>query len=504
MEYVQYEQPQSELRLSEVLWSLLAQWKAVLIVALLLALALPGAKLFKDMRSYRAAVDAASKQEMAASETSGESSDSIDERVEQVLSTLPAEDRVVVAYVAQEQELAKEQNRYLSDSIWLNANPANQRTLSLKYYVQKNGEHDLLPILDAYNVFLKRPSVVEEIGARIAPEAEIKYINELVSVNSAAVPDSDASDMLLSVDIVLPEGVDAASVGSFIDSQVKDTNRQLVTTVGEHTIEQISSEEVFRYNTVAVDRRQTISNNINSLQNNIKTQRAGLSDKQKSALNEVTSILAEQDGGKKTSSTATVSQADTVEKPSFSKKFALVGFVGGVFAYVLAYLIYLAVRHRVTSAKGLEPFACSRALGEVRWHGRHGGLLGWLLHSKMVERFRWRNLADVESQVNYVSSAIYSVGKGLEAKDLAILTMLESTTADRVSEGFVAGIASQGLTAEIVDVSGKPEERLFLALENAVLVVEEGAKESDVWNVSELCRAYDVRLVGNVFVGMTS
>lgn len=504
VEYTQNEKPEGELKLTEIFWQLLAQWKAILIIALVFAIALPGFKLLKDMREYRSAVDNATANSNVASENVSEAP--AESRVEELLETLSGNDRIAVEYLSQQQQLAQEQYEYLTESIWLTSDPANQRTLSTQYYLLREGEGDLQPIIDAYSVCLKRPKVTAEIGRVVAPETDIKYINELVTITGSLVPDSQASGAILTVDIVLPKEAESSMVSALIDSIMNDVCSELRTAIGEHTVSRLSSEEQYRYNTSAIDRRQIINNNINGLQSNIKTQRASLSDPQKSVLNEITDILAEEDKTDKGNAASNSSEVGSEEavaniaKPSFSKKLTVLGFAGGVFLYAFAYLVLVVTRGRVSSLGELEPFVCGRSLGQIRWHGQYDGL-SKLLHSKAVENLRWRSCGPIESQIERTVSTIDSTCKNSDVHELSILTMLNDATGEQVASE-IAGMANQaGISTTCLSANGDIDENMFLTLSNAILMAERGAKCSDVWKVTELCQAYGVDMLGSVFIG---
>ena len=95
MDYSVYEEPEGELNLKELMWDLLGQWKAILIVALLAAIIVPGAKYLKDTLDYKKALK-------QAEQTAAQASVSADEQIEGVLSSLSQEDRDAVSYLLQQ------------------------------------------------------------------------------------------------------------------------------------------------------------------------------------------------------------------------------------------------------------------------------------------------------------------------------------------------------------------------------------------------------------------
>ena len=115
-----YQQPEIEINLKEVIWDLLEQWKAIIIVAFLMALFLSGLKFQRDLNTYNTA-----QQERKRIAQSGKTAE---ERIDDVISSLPEDEVATVEFMVNQNEWIETEKEYLNKSILMNTNPVNQRT----------------------------------------------------------------------------------------------------------------------------------------------------------------------------------------------------------------------------------------------------------------------------------------------------------------------------------------------------------------------------------------
>ena len=128
-----YKQPEMVINLREIIWDLLERWKAVFMVAILMAVLVAGAKYAKDVNGYNVA--------QAEKEAKAHSAASVEEQIEDVLNALPEDERSTVMTIVNQNNWIEDQKEYINNSILLNSDPTNQRTLCLEYYINA-GEYD--------------------------------------------------------------------------------------------------------------------------------------------------------------------------------------------------------------------------------------------------------------------------------------------------------------------------------------------------------------------------
>ena len=151
-----------EIDLIDLMWKLLMQWKAILIVCIAMGLIVPGIKLAKDQAEYRSALAEKAAAEEQASKPTGE-------RIEAALELLPAGDRQAVMLVVQQQEFADKQQDYLEKSILLSEDPSNQRTLTLNYLLKSDSDTNMKALVDAYDAGRRNEDVMGRLGVVIDP-----------------------------------------------------------------------------------------------------------------------------------------------------------------------------------------------------------------------------------------------------------------------------------------------------------------------------------------------
>ena len=291
MDYSVYEEPEGELNLKELMWDLLGQWKAILVVAVVAAIVVPGAKFLKDTLDYKAALN-------QAEATAAQADVPTEERVESVLSGLAPEDRDVVSYLLRQQEHVRSLNAYLNESIWLNANPYDERYVSLQYYVKADGDVNMQPLVSAYGEYLKRTSVLSKLGQGINPDAKLEYITELLKIGYPAQIDGDSTGLTLTVIVILTEEADADAVVQTIETSMGEAHAELQNALGAHTIQQVTWQESRRFDTEAVDRKSTLTTSLNSMQSNLKTFTTSLTNEQKAAMESIKPLVAAQQDSK--------------------------------------------------------------------------------------------------------------------------------------------------------------------------------------------------------------
>ncbi len=506
------EQPEARIGLSDVLWGLLDQWKAMLLCAVLAAVLVPSIKFAKDSISH--------KQKLASEQGQSQQVEVVkDESIEQVLAELKEEDASAIKTILQQQQLADMQTEYLDSSVLLNLDPTNQRTLYLGYRLDCNEGVDLASLCDAYSVLLKKDSRMDSLGKVLNLDADSDYIYELVSISNSSIPDSETRSAILSVSIVLPEDADAAVVADAVDEYVKQVQAELPEGAGGHAINRFSQNDVKTYNSDAINRRTSLVSDINYYHTQIKTAVAALNDEQKDAYNRIVSILEAQKASKtdelsvtsdSANALAKVEQGDgeqtadkqladaqgqEVESPKFSFKFVLVGFVFGVVAYAVCYVLLLFVRGRVESAGALADYTSTRLLGEV-YQSRAPKGLDRLFHSRIVGKMRFGKYGNEEEQVKRTIATASSVCAHAGTNDIHILRVCGDQNAVEV---LASSFRAHDISADILTIDNDFDERELLPVHNAIMCVDASAKASTVWNLVQLCAEYDITCLGCVY-----
>lgn len=514
MYYATNEEPGTQISMRDLLWDLLGQWKAILIVAVVAACAFVGAKYLMDTKAYGEALQLEQAEEAARASMTKE------EIVEAALAELPESERTGVEHVLNLQQLAAAQRRYLEESIILSVDGTSQRTLNLRYYLHKEGDADLRPIADSYSQRIQSPESIAAIFGMIDPDLDQRYASEILTVSIGDIPDSAAREVMITVTVTLADNTDAEAVTAEVDNRVNQAHTELGSRIGEHTIERIYQTDTVRYNSSTMDKKLSATNALNTLYNNIRNATSNLNKAQKAVLATIDEAMAEEveggdlegvltEGGDATADASATSAAqaegavdgeEELVKPKPEPLYAALGFVGGAVLYALAYLCIVLLRGALGSAQGLEAYTGCRLLGEVYYREAHSGIAK-LFHSRWVEAKRYGGLGSEDDQLIRSATAARSICEHAGTSKVSILSMMGMTQESQaVGEGVVSALRDQGLSVEVIDLASSIEESSLLPVTEAIYLVDGQTKASEVWKLSLLCRDYDVRTLGCFYV----
>ena len=106
----------------EIIFSMLSQWKAVLLVSLIAAIAVSGMKYIRDVKNYNSAANAQQDEVTVAEDK--------DEQIESIYSGLADNDRLIVEQTMRLRNSLEAKNKYMNDSVLMHLNPYNVKVLS--------------------------------------------------------------------------------------------------------------------------------------------------------------------------------------------------------------------------------------------------------------------------------------------------------------------------------------------------------------------------------------
>lgn len=496
MDYKPRLKTEPEINLIDVIWGLLSQWKAVFVVSLIMALLLTGLKYYKDTNAYNASVK--NQEEIEAM-----SKLSPEEQISSILEGLSEEDRLGVEYVIKQKEWLAKGKSYLRDSILMNTDPTNQRTLILDYYIKAtNASEATRTALDyGYLSFANEGALIAELQQIISPESDSNFISELVSVkNNSSNGMISTADSVVEIQVVLPDDVDADAVQGVVNNEIEKFSNEISEEIGPHELRLINASEARLYNQAAADRRTNLNTTTYNINYNLGNLESALSEQQRVAMNSILEIKKQQNAAENAVQENVERNAEEVSKPGISKKFALVGFVLGIILYAIVYILYCGLKGNITSPEQTERYSNSRLLGEIYYKGTHKGLKG-LLNSSIVNGIRCRGKKDTAKQISYITSTIDAVCRKNDAAKVTAMCLPGISAEDHaVIRELEASIKKKGVDLEIIDVDFATVEEKLLSIDFVVCVANEESKAADLINLASLLKSYDTKIIGNVFI----
>jgi len=477
-----------EIDLIDLIWKLLMQWKAMLIVCLLMALIVSGIKLIKDKDDYNAALERYKQLEGTASLTT-------EERIDAALSGLSADESAELEYLLTQQELMSQQREVLNNSI-LFSNPSNQRQLITRYLINSESA-DIQTVADAYATYLHSNDTVGKLKEVIEPNIADDYIAELISTSSDkdTAVDESATSMIYTVSIILPEKADAEAVSATLSSIMSDTGRAVTSIAGDHSLRALDTTDTHVYAEALATAKRNAAKNIADLKTSISNTENALTDEQTAVYETLKTIqttgVATEDADSDTA---------TPEAPTFSRKFALAGFFIGAVLYAGLYMILLVINRNIASASTAESYTCTRLLGEVYCLKERSGLAK-LFESKTVAQWRYKDKLDSAAMTESMAATIDSVCGHRNINNVTLLCSgIGDDFADILSR-IKEKCKSNGRDIYVSVINADTmEESVLSSLDNAIYALSSVTKTARLDDLMRLCNDYGVEALGSVYM----
>lgn len=496
-----YQQTGLVLDLKEIIWNLLSQWKAVVLSALIIAVMVCGAKYMKDIKAYNVAV-------AAQQEAAEEMRLSTDERIEKALSMVPEEEQVLVNYITKEQEWINEQKKYLQESILMKTDPTNQRVLKLTYSIEPADEKMKEEIIDNYYLLIRSEKMLNAVKEIIAPYANNKYISELFyetekEQSATAIYDNQP---LLKVNIVLPEDADIESVSRAIKTVVSEHSEELQKK-SPHSIALTAEEESRVFHENNVQNRTEIFYSINNLEASIKNVQGMLTDSQKTAIAtindiKVEAVASEKEKGDELFQYDTDVTKDANQSPKWSKKYAALGLILGVFLYSCIYIVQMILRKIVGSVAAAEHYTQARTLGELYFEDEIKGLKV-LFHSKPIEKAHCQGKHSLDIQIKKTADTIASICERKKIRSILFLNIINMAGSKKQNECIqllTDCVEGKAINTEIIDAGKDFTEKKLLGVRNSILLISADTNVASLRNIIRLCNEYGISIAGNVYI----
>ena len=446
-----------ELNLADICWKLLMQWRPIIVFSILVALAVSGIKYYKDTATYKTAVQATTEQK---TEKTSYSEKDIKKLQDKLSDT---ELNAVETAVFNQRKILTDQ-KYLNSSILMQIDSQNKHVVYIDYYISgakpkfsellcrsfssRFYDRDILKKLSQTMNEDINPSDLQKVMGELI---DVDYTGTTQSVSTAAGEGYQVSTEVypvITVSVVLPADTDSAAVVKAVNVSMKSISKDLNKTVGKHQLNVLESYDKYTVDNDLKDTQNRVKDEILTSQSNNARAIESFTDDQKSLYNaEIlnlkdemgidatetknssakgsTSASSESDTtSAKESGSDTNSKSDTAsgdksgstsasddsltslsaEKPSFSKKYCAVGFIGGLFIYIVCYILIIALRHRVNSGDDLADVTNLRKFGEYHKYTYTG--FARFIWSKRIYNYYYRRYLSLEETSKYAADGI--------------------------------------------------------------------------------------------------
>lgn len=472
---LQYRQRMSDtfsVRIDELCWRLLEQWKAIGLVALCTM------ALFLGLLHFRYANDSHQENQVK------NHASLITEQ--QIIESLPENKRSVVASAYRFWKQREYLSYYIDNAAIMRIDPNHAKRLRVSWAINAS-ENQINALTNAYMVEVQseqcRKALLDSSGIELSSE----QANDLIFITSQ----DKTNQAVVCFDIFLTDDMDDVAFQEELKRQIDNMYTRLQTEIGEHQIKNYQSE----ISTVSDDRllskQLTILNNFANANNQINTFNNTFSSDQKDAF----AKLQEKNNRKEI-----VEQ--TPEAPrALSARNALVGLMLGFILYLITYYLYLVLSGKIISNHLIEEMHI-RSFGEwYDWDSRGKPLL----HDGFIWKRHHKNNLDREKTLERTKRKLENA---CTCRSVNTLMMAMTADCSEAQKAFIQNIVDyfgpinkNAISVEI-DKINDIDDSAFLNTESVLLIiVDSSTTYKDLECILNLCDDYHKQIIGSLYLG---
>ena len=491
-----------EIDLIDVLWKVAFAWRKCLIVALICAIALPGFMYIRGLRSYNASIEALEQQQQSVGMMSKE------EQSQKALEGLTDDEVKAVNSALRLTENYNAALKYLDNSVAMSIDPYNEEATIVEYYVDSDfktvnpgtNEESYTPsVISAYIDLITNGTIAQTTASLEGVTLSAPFIQELINV------DSKDNGNIIVVTIIAPDSQLRSRIAGVITDTFNAHTGDISAAIGSHSIRVMNEYQVTRIDNDLIKRQSDATSKVTTGKTSLDTATKALSDKQKSALNSLLAMdkkdanesSATNTTDNSTDSNSTVKNADgtTLTKPSFSIKYAVIGFfvgiilVAGVIALIDIFSKKLKYDTELKDIFGIDTYAVFKKEKQYK------GFDAWLY------KMRYKNVRRMtyDESVERLVTGVSLILKNKECDSLYVTGTQMNSLPDNLKASISDGLS--GITVTYGDNVYYTPQSLVAADEcGEVLIVEQlgGSNVDDIAHELTTLHEQDIDVIGGM------
>ncbi|MDO4269088.1 MAG: hypothetical protein Q4C73_11505 [Eubacteriales bacterium] len=462
------EEYEAEIDVKDLFFSVLYQWRLLLLAAVIGAAVLGG---YKTVRG-----------------SAGQTDPVALEPETEKLAQYDAEKLALEKTVGNLMNNIEEQNRYLAEAPLMQINPYKEAeaTAELLVVSSEGTPENLGNVLQAYQYALGDGAYLQETAETLG--TELRYLQELITVQGSRgldgdvminsfrveMPEDGSTEGILSLRAIGPDSQMAERLLEAMLAEAESLQENLAVELGAHTVSLLRRSEGELVDTGLMTRQKTVRDNVSTLTDSLTAF--------EKKLDELTPPAAEN-----------VQQAAAKS----TVKYAVIGFVAGGFAAAVAVCALYILNDKVTSEKEIVNRYRIKNLGEFSQVHRKralGAVDDWL-HRLAGDGKVWPEEAVLEMIAANVSN--YADGK----KTLFVTGLASEALLDKISKNLAAALPEIKIDSERDLISSASARRRLAECEGVILVEEcKQSRYSLIQQELELAGNVGVEVIG-VIVG---
>lgn len=485
-----------DIEIKDLLWEFLRRWRLIVVLALVCGIGLT---------AYQYRIDMNKTDVVTVKKTQ--------EELEKAMGAQDLDE--VTAAVALRRQL-DEKSAYMETSELMRINPYEENVVIMQYYVKTDSEAVATSASEAYIAYVENGYLVQnmiEDGAYKLPPA---YLAELINIvreeGSVYINAKDAKESLklslqgsdisycFNVRVVGKRTEDAEKLAADVKTALQSYSSNLASVVGNHQlllIEETSSvivdqelAELQNWNATAI---KTISNNIDSMKNEMTSDQITLYTYRTTVTLETMTATAE---------TATASPE---KKVSISLKHTIIGvIVGTVLACVLIFGLYLFAA-ALRSAEEIKPLYKVKVLGcvddTVFYKKKVFGFVDSLIVK--LQNYRRKKLT-YEQEVQMICANIAMDCRKNDTQEIVLASSIMEKLPEEIVKSVTAKCEEKGIHIAVVNAISYDAEAFESLVKVGSVVFVEKKRVSlydELYKEIVLCKENDIHVLGMVVLG---
>ncbi len=504
--------------LTDFLWQMLEQWRAILALGLVIGLLFPSVLYVLEMKNYR--------------EKTSTQDESEDAAVRQL-----TQDDLNLLKTLTFYSLWESKREYYENSYLMNVDGTNERRLAIQYYLKADDPRttDIFSIANYYSGLNSDNAFMEKM-AGIIKVRDIKYLRELfvITASNSEKSESGQPGALVNVVVFLPDGTDYEKIRTEVTEYFDSLRNLLSPAMGAYSVNLLYSDVMTYNNQTRIDSQIDSFVKMQSAETNYQKAYEALSAQDKSIVDALVekgnvrkklteirtgfgqdaqyiSLIEKQaemengDGAEEDGEAFNLAEDRLLKKPTFRFLYVIVGFVLSVFLYGGIYFCYLVIDDHLKDEEDAANLTGTRSYGGIFLYP-YTTPLQKFIHDKRIYNRRHGVKGGQVRSAGRLADRIVSKAEHMGTDAVTMISLGKSSAGiDRIlgqQEKYMR--EDCGLQVQQISAAGGPgsiREEAFNHLSPVCIVVLSG--RTSVTMLTELIdrlQEYNVPVLGSIFV----
>ena len=500
-----------EIDLIDILWKIAFAWRQCLIVAVICAILLPGFMYIRGLRGYNASMAQKVQQQTSAVTLTKE------EQREKALSGLTEDEAEAVESALLLTEDYEAAVAYVDAAPAMQIDPYNEEAVVIEYYIDYDRASDengviASSLVSAYDNLITEGIVAQAVTASEETSYLAPYIQDLVNV------DLTSGGNVITVIVIAPDSAFRDRIAAAVTDTFNINRENIAQVIGSHSISVLGEHYVNRIDSDLLSLQSDAKSRVTKGKTDLDTAKKALSDKQKTAL---TSLLAidkadaasdTPEGGEEvqtsdgtaegqttgaSSDNQDAAETTTASKPSFSLKYAAVGFLAGIILVAIVIVLIDIFSKKLNYETELKDIFGVDTYAVFRREKNYKGIDAWLYNL----RYKNRRILTEDEAIRSLVTNISLLMKGRERTLLFMTGTKINAMDEKIKADIIASLKDSGIEVEVGDNVCFDNDSLVKADETGVVLITEqlaGSSIEDIAHELTAFREHDIEVVGGV------